>query len=126
MIELEVVTPQRSLLKTMCDSVTLPGSMGELQVLPGHAPLLAGLKPGTLSYGDQKLMVAAGYAEVDQSHVTVMCEGAAWPNEVDLASERTLLEQLEGQLLQTTAEDEKTLKSIEAQIESATARMRIV
>lgn len=126
MIELEVVTPQRSLLKTLCDSVTLPGSEGEFQVLPGHAPLLAGIRPGTLSYGDQKLMVAAGYAEVDQNHITVMCEGAAWPNEIDLASERSLLEQLESQLLQTAAEDEKTLKSIEAQIESATARMRIV
>jgi F-type H+-transporting ATPase subunit epsilon len=126
MIELEVVTPQRSLLKTLCDSVILPGSEGEFQVLPGHAPLLADLKPGTLSYGDQKLMVASGYAEVDQTRVTVMCEGAAWPGEVDLASEKTLLEQLESQLLQTATEDEKTLKSIEAQIESATARMRIV
>lgn len=126
MIELEVVTPQRSLLKTLCDSVTLPGSVGEFQVLPGHAPLLAGLKAGTLSYGDQRLMVAAGYAEIDQARVTVMCEAAAWPNEVDLASEKSLLEQLEAQLLQTASEDDKTLKSIEAQIESATARMGIV
>ena len=126
MIELEVVTPQRSLLKTMCESVTLPGSEGEFQVLPNHSPLLASLKAGTLSYGDQRLMVAAGYAEVDQSRVTVMCEGAAWPNEVDLASEASLLQQLEAQLLQTAAEDGKTLKAIEAQIESATARMRVV
>ncbi|MEI6806094.1 MAG: hypothetical protein WCK49_06260, partial [Myxococcaceae bacterium] len=72
MIDLEVVTPQRSLLKTLCESVILPGQKGEFQVLEGHAPLLAALKAGTLSYGDQKLMVAAGYAEVSQKHVSVM------------------------------------------------------
>ncbi|MES2503583.1 MAG: ATP synthase F1 subunit epsilon [Myxococcota bacterium] len=126
MIELEVVTPQRPLLKTQCESVTLPGEQGEFQVLPGHVPLLAALKPGTLTYGDQKLMVAAGYAEVDASRVSVICEGAAWPSEIDLASERTLLEQLEAQLLQISMEDEKTLKAVEAQIASVTARIRIV
>ena len=126
MIELEVVTPQRELLKTMCDSVILPGVMGEFQVLEGHAPLLAALKPGTLSYGDQKLVLAAGYAEVDQQHVTVMCEGAAWPGELDLKSEQSLLEQLEAQLLQVSAEDDRSLKEIQAQIESVTARIQVI
>ncbi len=126
MIELEVVTPQRPLLKTLCDSVTLPGQEGEFQVLEGHVPLLAALKPGTLSYGDQKLMVAAGYAEVDPKHVSVLCEGAAWPHELDLKSEQGLLEQLEAKLLQVAAEDEHTLKEIQAQIESVTARIRVI
>lgn len=126
MIELEVVTPQRPLLKVLCESVTLPGQEGEFQVLEGHTPLLAGLKPGTVSYGDQKLMVAAGYAEVDPKRVTVMCEGAAWPSEVDLASEQSLLEQLEAKLLQVSMEDEHTLREIQAQIESVTARIQVV
>jgi F-type H+-transporting ATPase subunit epsilon len=126
MIELEVVTPQRELLKTMCDSVILPGSMGEFQVLEGHAPLLAALKPGTLSYGDQKLMIAGGYAEVDQQHVTVMCEGAAWPNEIDLKSEQSLLEQLEARLLQASAEDDQVIREIQAQIESVMARIQVI
>lgn len=126
MIELEVVTPQRELLKTLCDSVILPGSMGEFQVLEGHAPLLAALKPGTVSYGDQKVVVAAGYAEVDQKRVSVMCEGAAWPHELDLKSEQSLLEQLEAQLLQVAAEDDRTLKEIQAKIESVTARIRVL
>ncbi|MBN4077468.1 hypothetical protein JYT19_01000, partial [Sulfobacillus acidophilus] len=33
MIELEIVTPQRQLLKVPCQSVTLPGQMGEFEVL---------------------------------------------------------------------------------------------
>lgn len=126
MMELEVVTPQRSLLKTLCDSVTLPGTLGEFQVLEGHAPLLAALKPGTLLYGDQKLMVAEGYAEIDAKRVSVICEGAALPSELDLQSEQSLLEQLEAQLLQISAEDDKALKTIQAQIESVTARIRIL
>ena len=126
MIELEVVTPQRSMLKTLCESVILPGAQGEFQVLEGHVPLLAALKPGTLSYGDQKLMVAEGYAEIDPKRVTVMCEGAALPSELNLQSEQSLLEQLEAQLLQISAEDEKSLRAIQAQIESVTARIRVI
>ncbi|MEI6790657.1 MAG: ATP synthase F1 subunit epsilon [Myxococcaceae bacterium] len=126
MIELEVVTPQRSLLKTLCESVILPGAQGEFQVLEGHVPLLAALKPGTLSYGDQKLMVAEGYAEIDAKRVSVICEGAALPSELNLQSEQSLLEQLEAKLLQVSAEDDKTLKEIQAQIESVTARIGII
>ncbi|MBL4818413.1 MAG: ATP synthase F1 subunit epsilon [Deltaproteobacteria bacterium] len=126
MIELEIVTPTRPLLKTLCKSVTLPGSDGEFQVLPGHVPMLVGLKPGTVQYEDKKLVIAAGYAETDGKRVAVICEGAAWPHEIDLASEKTLLEQLEAKLLQTTAEDEKNLKAVEAQIESVTARISVL
>lgn len=126
MIKLEVVTPQRELLTTLCESVILPGKEGEFQVLEGHVPLLAALKPGTLFFGDKKLVVAAGYAEVDATHVSVLCEGAAWPSEIDLASEQSLLEQLEAQLLQTAAEDDKALKAIQAQIASVTARIQVL
>lgn len=126
MIELEVVTPQRPLLKVRCDSVTLPGLEGEFQVLEGHVPLLAALKPGILVYDDQKLMVAEGYAEVGPEHVGVICEGAALPSEIDLKSEQGLLEQLEAQLLQISSEDEKSLKAIQAQISSVTARIQVI
>ncbi|MBH1989518.1 MAG: ATP synthase F1 subunit epsilon [Myxococcaceae bacterium] len=126
MIELEVVTPQRSLLKVLCESVALPGQQGEFQVLEGHTACLVALKPGTLAYGDQRLMVASGYAEVDSKRVTVICEGAAWPHEVDLASEKTLLEQLEAKLADRLVEDEHALREIQAQIASVAARIQIV
>ena len=81
MIELEIVTPQKSLLKVMCESVTLPGATGEFEVLQGHAPLLSLLQSGSasfkLSQGERTdLTIGEGFAQVDQQRVTVLCEQA--------------------------------------------------
>ena len=56
MLKLEVVTPQKKALETEVDSVTLPGSEGELGILPDHIPLLTTLDTGIVSYtnGSQK------------------------------------------------------------------------
>ena len=47
MLKLEVVTPQKKALETEVDSVTLPGSEGELGILPDHIPLLTTLDTGS-------------------------------------------------------------------------------
>ena len=47
---LEVVTPDRLVLREDVDEVVVPGSEGELGVLPGHTPLLATLKVGEMWY----------------------------------------------------------------------------
>ena len=69
MLKLEVVTPQKKALETEVDSVTLPGSEGELGILPDHIPLLTTLDTGIVSYsnGSQKqiLVVHWGYAQVE-------------------------------------------------------------
>ncbi|MDP6730041.1 MAG: ATP synthase F1 subunit epsilon, partial [SAR324 cluster bacterium] len=67
MLKLEVVTPQKKALETEVDSVTLPGSDGELGILPEHVPLITTLDTGIVSYitGSQKqyLVVHWGYAQ---------------------------------------------------------------
>jgi hypothetical protein len=66
-LTLEIVTPERPLVKETVDEVTLPGVLGELGILPGHTPLLTVLKVGVLSYrkGDERSYVAIvhGFAE---------------------------------------------------------------
>ncbi|MEC8394175.1 MAG: F0F1 ATP synthase subunit epsilon, partial [SAR324 cluster bacterium] len=52
MLKLEVVTPQKKALETEVDSVTLPGSEGELGILPDHIPLLTTLDTGIVSYSN--------------------------------------------------------------------------
>jgi len=49
MLKFEVVTPQKKALETEVDSVTLPGSEGELGILPDHIPLLTTLDTGIVS-----------------------------------------------------------------------------
>ena len=66
-ITLEIVTPDRSLVREDVDEVIVPGSEGEFGILPGHTPLLATLRVGELSYrqGQEKhyLAIAFGFAE---------------------------------------------------------------
>lgn len=129
MLELEVVTPERHLLKVNCESVTLPGSMGEFEVLEGHTPVLSGLKAGILAYRSNseatRLMIAEGFAEVGPKHVTVLCEGAAFASEVDVETERAWIEKLQKERSQLTQEDAKEFKRVEAEIERSAAKLKL-
>ena len=47
-LKVEIVTPRGAALSAEADEATVPGVLGELGVLPGHRPLLSGVKPGVL------------------------------------------------------------------------------
>ena len=88
-LTLEIVTPDRSLVREDVDEVELPGSEGYLGVLPGHTPLLATLKVGELWYrvGQQKryLAVAGGFVEVLPDRVTVLAQVGERAEDIDVA-----------------------------------------
>lgn len=89
-ITLEVVTPDRSIIKEQVDEVVLPGSEGYFGVLPGHAPLVATLQVGELWYrptgnqDKQYLAVAFGFVEVLPDRVTVLAQIAERAEDIDL------------------------------------------
>jgi F-type H+-transporting ATPase subunit epsilon len=88
MIQLSIVTPERSLVNDQVDELQLPGAEGYLGVLPGHAPLFTELKVGELSYRKgstwTSLAVAWGFAEVLPDQVRVLAETAERATEIDL------------------------------------------
>ena len=77
-IRLVVLTPQKTLLETFVDKVTLPASKGQFMVLYNHAPVITSLEDGKLIYEtDQKqevIEILGGFAEVDENVVTVCAE----------------------------------------------------
>ena len=87
-IELQVVTPDRLLLREAVDEVEIPGSEGYFGVLPGHTPLLAALAVGEMWYrkGEEKtyLSIAFGFAEVLPDRVTILARLAERADEVDV------------------------------------------
>jgi F-type H+-transporting ATPase subunit epsilon len=88
-LQLEIVTPDRAIVREAVDEVQLPGSEGYFGVLPGHTPLLATLKVGELWYrmGQDKrfLAVAGGFVEVLPDRVTVLAQIAERAEEIDVA-----------------------------------------
>jgi F-type H+-transporting ATPase subunit epsilon len=101
---LEIVTPDRSLVREEVDELQLPGSEGYFGVLPGHAPLLATLKVGELWYrtGQEKhfLAIAGGFVEVLPAHVTVLAQIAERAEEIDIARAEAAKRRAEERLAQ--------------------------
>ena len=86
---LEIVTPDRSLVREEVDEVQLPGAEGYFGVLPGHTPMLASLHVGEMWYraGAEKkyLAIAFGFVEVLPDRVTVLAQIAEHPEDIDVA-----------------------------------------
>ena len=86
---LDIVTPDRPIVRSEVDEVQLPGMTGALGILPGHAPMLAGLQPGELWFRNgaekQFLSISFGVAEVLPDRVTVLATVAERPDEIDVS-----------------------------------------
>jgi F-type H+-transporting ATPase subunit epsilon len=101
-LALEIVTPDRALVREEVDEVQLPGSQGYFGVLPGHTPLLTMLKVGELWYriGQEKhyLAIAGGFVEVLPDRVTVLAQIAERAQEIDVARAETAKQRAEERL----------------------------
>lgn len=86
-IEFEVVTPERRVVADRVDEVVLPSADGYMGVRPGHAPLLAMLDAGEVSYrvGNEQhyLAVSGGFAEVLRDSVSIMAATSERAEEID-------------------------------------------
>jgi F-type H+-transporting ATPase subunit epsilon len=87
-IHLEIVTPEKQLFSGAVDSVTVPSTTGCLGILPGHAPLLAELGIGEVSYkiGDRTdfLFCSWGFVEVLPDRVVVLAQNAELASDIDI------------------------------------------
>ena len=97
-LELEVATPERSLVCEQVSEVQVPGKGGYMGILPGHAALMGLLGIGTLSYttvsdGKKKyLSIHAGFVEVLDDHVRVLADCAERAEEIDVRRAQLALE----------------------------------
>ena len=80
-LHFELVSPARLLFSGDVASVQIPGTEGEMTILPMHAPVLSTLKPGVVIVTKdggaiEKMFVRGGFAEVNASGLTVLAETA--------------------------------------------------
>ena len=132
-IQLEIITPEAIILEKMVDEVILPGSSGEIGVLPGHVALMTTLQSGRLiaiSGGEtQKFAVHGGFAEVLPNKVVILTEAGESASNIDLTRAREALERAEVALkdAESRAADESGAEAVELHKSSlARARARIL
>lgn len=129
MLKLEIVTPERRVLDTEADYVSLPTASGEAGILPNHAPLITALKPGILSYStkstNERLAVSSGFAEVSADIVSVLVDAAESGNEIDVEAAKRDRETAEKALSAAgTVDADAASESLEA-VEYAAARLDV-
>jgi F-type H+-transporting ATPase subunit epsilon len=87
-IHLEIVTPEKQIFSGMVDSVTVPSTTGYLGILPGHAPLLAELGIGEVSYKNgektEYLFCSWGFVEALPERVVLLAQTAELASDIDL------------------------------------------
>ena len=105
-LTLEIVTPDRALLREEVDEVVVPGSQGEFGVLPGHTPMLSTLQIGELWYrqGQEKhyLAIAFGFVEVLPDRVTVLAQVGERAHEIDVQRAERAKQRAEQRLSQAS------------------------
>jgi F-type H+-transporting ATPase subunit epsilon len=89
-LSVHIVTAEREVYADDgVDEITVPGSEGELTVLPHHAPLLTMIKPGIMRIvkGSEETIstITGGFLEVRNDRVTILADAAERVEEIDVS-----------------------------------------
>jgi F-type H+-transporting ATPase subunit epsilon len=126
-IELEIVTPERLVVKDRAEEVQIPGRNGYLGVLPGHAPLITELAIGEITYINAgvstRLAVAWGFAEVLPDKVTILAETAEHAEDIDVPRAEAARDRAQEHL--KTADDPAAVQEASTALARAEARIAV-
>lgn len=129
MLKLTIVTPEKRILVGQeVEELTVPAFMGELNILPGHAPLITTLETGVLKWKlkgkdvQELAVISWGYCQVSPEGVNILANIAELPEEIDLEMTRTQLAESEKKVMTELITDADW---IEYQREWARSRAKI-
>lgn len=129
-IRCEIVSQDRMVFEGDVDMVLVPGSQGEMGILPNHAPLLSTLKFGVLKVRikdrEEIYTVAGGVIEVQPDLVTVMADAAENVNEIDISRAEAARRRAEELLKQGLPADSDAYSRIETALRRSTLRLEAV
>jgi F-type H+-transporting ATPase subunit epsilon len=129
-IRCEIVSQDRMVYQGDADIVILPGAMGEMGILEGHAPLLSSLKLGVIRVkheGDEDIFtVTGGFVEVQPEIVTVMADAAENVEEIDVDRAKKAMERAEKLLDEYSETDTENYMRIQAALRRSDLRLKTV
>ncbi len=129
-IRCEIVSQDRMVFQGDVDIVVLPGTDGEMGILPHHAPLLTTLKIGIIkvrSGGKEEIFtVAGGIAEVQPDIVTVLADAAENVEEIDVARAEAARKRAEEILAKGVPVDSDAYLKMEAALRKSNLRLDAV
>jgi len=123
----DIVSAEKEIFSGRVTMLSATGSIGELGIMPGHAPLLTGIRPGPvrlqLDSGEEEVFFASGgFLEVQPGVVTILADTALRAEDIDEASAVEAQQEAERALAEQTADIE--FSAATAMLAEATARQR--
>jgi len=128
-VHVDIVSAEAAIFSGLATMVFAPGVMGELGIMPRHAPLLTKIKPGevrirTEDGNEEFFYVSGGMLEVQPHGVTILADTAARAKDLDEAAAQAAKERAE-QVLRDN-KGEMDLAEAEAQLAEAIAQIKAI
>lgn len=125
-IQCDIVSAEREIFSGIVEMVIATGTLGDIGIAYGHAPLLTGLNPGPVRLikqggAEEVFFVSGGYLEVQPYHVTVLADTALRADDMDEAAALEAQELAQKQL----SEQAKEIDFQRAQIQLAEAAAQL-
>ena len=123
----DIVSAERSIFSGRVEMLVAAGSLGDLGIAPGHAPLLTALIPGPVRLikdgGEEEVFyVSGGFLEVQRGVVTLLTDTALRANDVDEAAAVQAMEEAEKAMANQDSDFEYSAAA--AQLAEAAAQLR--
>lgn len=128
-VQCNIVSADESLFSGSVSMVIATGSLGEMGITPGHAPLLSDLNPGPVRLlidgGEEEIYyLSGGYIEVQPTSVSILADKAVRAGDIDEAAASEALKLAEQTISNQSGEIDYSKAA--AQLAEATAQLRTV
>ena len=107
---IEIISPDKSILKSEVDEVTIPSYEGQMGILKNHIPLITFLRPGIISIKDQqekKYYVEEGTVEFANNNLLILTSTAKEVTSFDKNFAEELLSQAKKELVDNKYSDKE-------------------
>jgi len=98
-MQLDIITPIKSVLSEEVDQITLSTESGEITILPNHVPLLTKVKPGelTIKKGNKPsfFAITGGFLEMKENKITILADYAIRAEDIEVAKAKEAQERAE-------------------------------
>ena len=125
----EIVSAEKELFSGEIKMLSARGTVGELGIMPGHAPLLTGIQPGTVILrleddSEEIFFASGGFLEIQPGLVTVLADVAARAEDIDEAQAEEARLAAEKEQSEAAAAQDSSM--VAARLAEAVAQLRVL
>ena len=128
-MNIEIVTPEARVYEDTIESVVMPTTSGEIDILPGHIPIVTEVQAGELivskSGTRQSLAISKGFAQCVGDKISILAEDAIHIDEIDESAVEEAQKRAEEALATMEKMSDEEVAMLETQISYSRAQILV-